>query len=165
LNSSCLYSGYKMSIKIVSITKKWWVLALVITLAVFLTSCSKRKRTTSQAFGFQQCDGTLGFYDLYVAPTNGSTSLYGVAIIPVPGAVNPGDIVTVAVVNSQTLQYKVMSTQVVVNPDVEIYLGELSKAEVLNFDRFVIQPYEPGVRFDQSQSSQFTSCNLPQSPA
>jgi len=154
-----------MNAKMGSIIKKWWVLALVIVLTVFLTSCSsKKKNRNTGTFGFTKCDGTLGGYDLYTAPAHDRTGIYRIIIVPVPGLVTPGNIVSMAVASTQTQQFLVLQTQAVVNPNVEINVGEITKTQLLINDRFIIQPYEPGVRFDQSTRPEFTSCNLPLPP-
>jgi len=105
--------------KIVQMMHKWWTVALVLTLALSLTSCSSKKRrllTGGQGFGFGYCDGTLGSFDVYVIPSVGNPGLYAVSIIPVQPA-QPGDIIRVAVANS-SLAHKVLVDQAVVQAEV-----------------------------------------------
>ena len=127
--------------KFVVMMKRWWVLALVFTLALSLTSCSKRKSNLQAAdYGFGYCDGSIGSFDVYVIPSKGSPGLYELSIIPV--SVNAGDIAKIVVLN-QSLSYKPMLNQVVLQNEQEIFAGHLTESEVSSYDTLAIIPWDP----------------------
>jgi len=142
--------------------KKWWIVALVITLALSLTSCSKKRdglvAGEGQGFGFGYCDGELGQFDVYVIPVNGNPGRYELSIIPVQ--VRAGDIVRIAIANS-SLAYREMVSQVVVNPDVEIQAGFVNFSDFQFYDILAIRPAEPGTNFLDGSSNVDAICELP----
>lgn len=150
--------------KFFQMVKRWWVLALVFTLALSLTSCSKKKSDLMAAdYGFGYCDGTLGSFDVYVIPnTNG---LYELSIIPV--SVNSGDIVKVHLVSSSR-SYKEMVSQVVLQNDLEIFAGTVTPTEVQSYEAIAITPWDPS-QGDQNvldqQFEQDAICEFPIPPA
>lgn len=127
--------------RFVVMMKRWWVLALVFTLALSLTSCSKRKSNLQSAnYGFGYCDGSFGSFDVYVIPSKGSPGMFELSIIPVQ--VTAGDIAKIVVLN-QNLSYKPMISQVVLQSEAEIFAGYLSEAEVNSYDTLAIIPWDP----------------------
>ena len=146
--------------RIVSMTKRWWIVAVVFTLALSLTSCSRRQNLVPLAeYGFGFCDGTIGSFDVYVIKNRQDPNLFDISIIPV--ALNaPGDIVSITVAN-QNLAYRELVTQVVLFNDTEIRAGTLSTSELAQFDILAITPYQPGVTFLEVNSAQDALCDLP----
>lgn len=153
--------GLMLKGRIVVMVKKWWVLALVFTLALSLTSCSSKKRNLNAGNpnGFGYCDGTLGSFDIYVVASPSNAGLYELSVIPV-SLDAPGDIVRVAVANN-SLAYKEMVTQVVVNPQQEIFAGYLTVSDLQNYDILAITPYEPGVSFLEGTAEKDAICSVP----
>lgn len=121
--------------------KKWWVLALLCTLALSLTSCSKKKNDLlggNNNFQVVAVDGNLGNFDAYLIPT-ANQGLYELVIMPV--AVQPGDIVSIAIANNSSAAYRVVVPQAVVNPDQEIFAGNITDGDLANFDLIAIVPF------------------------
>jgi hypothetical protein len=141
-----------------SMMKRWWIVALVFTLALSLTSCSRKSLIPQSGYGLGYCDGTLGSFDVYVYQTS-TAGIYQVSIIPVQLDA-PGDIVSVVVAN-QSLQYRELQTQVVVNNDMEILVGTLTDTELEAYDILAITPYQPGVTFLEATPEKDAVCRLP----
>jgi len=142
--------------RIVFIVKKWWVLALVVTLALSLTSCSKKRGDLQGDFGFGYCDGTLGSFDVYVIPESPGT--YELVIIPFQ--VTPGDIVTIAIVNSATIAFNVVVPETAINPETEIST-RITEADLANFDVLAIRPATAGQSFIDGNPAADAVCALP----
>src|SRR5687767_11578121 len=105
-----------MTGRFVAWMKRWWVLALVFTLALSLTSCSSKKKNLQSGYGFGYCDGTIGSFDVYVL--NSGKGTYELSLIPVQ--VNAGDLVVVTLLN-QGLMLKTMVTQATIQNDQELF--------------------------------------------
>lgn len=145
--------------------KRWWITALVFTLALSLTSCAKKQLNIQDAtFGERSCDGTLGNFDVYlIASQSGGNfnGTYQIAIVPVTLS-SPGDIVSITLSNVGVTAYRTLIDQVVVNTDQEIDTGIISAADVQTYDVLAITPYQPGVPFPAQQNEKDTLCYLPQ---
>lgn len=139
--------------------KRWWILALVFTLALSLTSCSRGpSKDLQNGYGLGYCDGTIGSFDVYVYKT-ASTGIYQVSVIPV-SLDSPGDIVSITVAN-QGLAYKELQTQVVLFQDREILAGTLTDTELETYEMLAITPYQPGVSFLEATPEKDAVCYLP----
>jgi hypothetical protein len=139
--------------------RRWWILALVFTLALSLTSCSSKTSNLQGAnYGMTQCDGSLGSFDVYLIAQN--TGDFQLAIIPVSPS-NPGDIVTVNVVDQQSMSYRTLEEQVVINADQEIDFP-ITAADAQNYDTLALTLFQPGVSFPDVQSQEDAFCYLPQ---
>ncbi len=149
-----------MTGRVVLLMRRWWIIALVFTLALSLTSCSNKMSNLQGAtYGQSQCDGSLGSFDIYLIAQ--SSGQYQLAIIPVSPA-NPGDIVTVNVVDQQSMAYQTLEDQVVINADQEIDF-ELSEAQVANYDTLALSLFQPGgASFPDIQAQEDALCYLPQ---
>lgn len=128
--------------RLVLVVKKWWVAVLVLTLALSLTSCGKKKRTVQTALNYALAyvDGNLFSADLYVIRHSANNN--EVVLVGVSGT--NGDIVTCAILNSQTLAYIVVEPQTVFQVNAEIVSRRLTDAQVLNHDVFACRPYTAG---------------------
>ncbi len=154
-----------MTGRLVFIMKRWWITALVFTLALSLTSCAKKQLNVQDAsYGEASCDGTLGNFDVYLiaSQANGTYSgTYQIAIVPVTLDA-PGDIVMVTLSNAAVTAYRTLIEQVVVNTDQEVDSTIISAADVQTYDVLAITPYQPGVPFPAQQNQKDTICYLPQ---
>ncbi len=140
--------------------KRWWVIALVFTLALSLTSCSRAKQTQLQAdYGFGYCDGSIGSFDVYVIRSQTQPGMYELTVIPVT-LQQPGDIVSITVAN-KSLAYKQMVNQVVINPQQQVFSGYLSDTDLTTYDILAITPYAAGQTFLNAQSDAEALCTLP----
>ena len=149
--------------RFVLMMKRWWLIVLVFTLALSLTSCS-RKRTgdlLQQAdFGCIPCNGTIGSFDVYVIRSLQDSTTYTLSIIPIQ-LDQPGDIGKMTIANRNP-SYKEVVHEVVLNPNEEIFAGTLTEADLENFDILAITPFdESGVSFLQQQSEKDALCTLP----
>jgi hypothetical protein len=137
-------------------------IVLALALVLQLWGCAKPKLDVQQySYGYGQCDGTLGSFDVYLilnAQQGGGS--YQLSIIPV-SMNNPGDIISVTITNSN-LGYKQLVGQVVATPDTEIDAGYLTSADLQNYTILALTPYQPGVSFPDAQNSSDALCYLPQ---
>jgi len=138
--------------------KKWWIVAVVVSLAVVLTSCSNKKDTTP-AYAYAECQGTMGVFDVYVIPSKTQGGMYEISVIPYSLSGN-GPLIDITVAN-RSLTYKGMVSQVVAQPDVEIFAGYLTEQELLTYDILAITPYAAGVAFVDVQADKDAICDLP----
>jgi len=150
--------------RFVVMMKRWWVLALVFTLALSLTSCSKKKTNLQGSdYGFGYCDGTMGSFDVYVIPSSTSSGLYELSIIPIQVA-SEGSVAKIHVLN-QGLPYKQMVSSVTLITESEIFAGFLTEAELENYDTLAITPYDPNQElqndFTQQENATDAICSLP----
>jgi len=143
--------------------KRWWITALVFTLALSLTSCAKKSlNIQAYAYGQLPCDGTLGNFDVYlIAGQTGSTynGSYMLAIVPIT-LDDPGDIISVTITNS-SLAYRTLIDQVVVNPSQEIDAGPLTDADINTYDILALTPYQAGVPFAGQENGKDAICYIP----
>lgn len=140
--------------------KRWWIIAVIFTLSLSLTSCSRSKTTLGAAeFGYGPCDGTLGAFDVYVIRNRQDPNLFDISVIPV-ALDAPGDIVTITVAN-QSLAYRELVPQVSIFNDNEIRAGTLTEAELAQFDILAITPFQAGVTFLEGTADKDAICTLP----
>lgn len=136
---------------------KWGTVVLVCLLAFSLTSCGKKK-STGQGVEVQ-CNGTFGNYTVQVFPSNTSSGLYDVFVIP--NGVSNSDLATICAVESNTFAPKTMVTAVGVYDGFEIYAGSLTQQELLTYDVLLIVPFESGTDCVNGTAPLDTACTLP----
>jgi hypothetical protein len=140
--------------------RKLWLMALVLTLALSLTSCAKRKAfNLSAAYGYSQCDGNNWSFDVYVFRSQAQTGAYDLVIMPV-SIDTQGDIASVTIGNSQ-LGYKQLINQVVLNDGQEINAGVLSSADLNNYPILAITAFDATTNFVSSSPGKASYCYLP----
>jgi hypothetical protein len=139
--------------------KKWWVLALVFTLALSLTSCSSSAPSLQNGQAFAQCNGDYWSFDVYVEPSASSPGMYEMRLYPV-SLNEPGDIAQIVIANNSGA-YEVLKPEITLEPSQEILYSPLSAADLTNYDTLVISPYQPGVSFLQTNGANSTFCTLP----
>ena len=140
--------------------KKWWVLALVVTLALSLTSCGKKKKQTTGNYGVSECAGTIGDFDVYTMPSSGKAGYYDVIVLTYQIA-QPGDIATITIADSVGLGYKTLASQVVLQDEDEIFAGTISEAELQKYDTISITPFTTQTNFAEQNSEADATCELP----
>src|SRR5262245_28540127 len=123
----------------VRMMKRWWVLAVLVTLALSLTSCSKKLPSGGGGlnYGYQFCQGSMCTFDVYVIPSAADPSLFEVSIIPV-SLDAAGDIVSIHVANQASLSYKILTPEVVLNEGEEIAVGNLTANDLDVFNVIAI---------------------------
>jgi len=126
--------------RIVEVVKRWWVMALVVTLALSLTSCSRKRQPMTPAFIDTQCNGSLGDFDIYVVPSRLGPGRYDIQIMPI-AVDDPGDVIQIAVSNGQG--FKLLVPQVAVYDEEQIYAGTLMENELLTYDMLAMTTYHP----------------------
>ena len=148
--------------KFLNVMRRWWLMVLVLTLALSLTSCAKRKLYgLSGAYGYTQCDSNNWQFDVYLFPSQNQVGYYDLVIMPAY-IDTPGDIATVVITNSQTLGYRQLINQVVLYENQEISAGTLSTADLNNYPQLAITSYDAsGTPWPQQNSPKGSYCNLP----
>jgi hypothetical protein len=140
--------------------KKWWVPALVFTLALSLTSCSSSTPSLQNGGqAFAQCNGDYWSFDVYVEPSTQSPGEYELRLYPV-SLNEPGDLAQIVIANNSGA-YEVLKPEVTLEPSQEIFYSPLSASDLTNYDVLVISPYQPGVSFLQTNGTNSTFCTLP----
>ncbi|MCB0416491.1 MAG: hypothetical protein H6617_08205 [Bdellovibrionaceae bacterium] len=146
--------------KILFVIRKWWVLALVLTLALSLTSCSKkRSNLLSNSFGFGYCDGNLGSFDVYTIPKGNGVD---VDLVVIPYQATNGDIIQIGIVNSSATAYKVTTYQATVQVDAEIS-SMITISDIANYQVLAIRPFTTGGFLDNTGGVD-AICALPVPP-
>ncbi len=146
--------------RVVTMKKKWWMLAVVFALALSLTSCSRRGSGQFSNYGVNYCDGTLGQIDVYTVASGSQAGTFQVVLIPI-SLTAPGDVVTVTAVNQGTLAYKTLLQEVALNVNQEITAGYLTESELQNYDMIAITSYIGGVDFLSANPAKDAICGLP----
>lgn len=139
-----------------------WVLLVVVVAALSLTSCGKRKSNLQSGFGFVECNGAAGSFDVYVIPMSERPGQYEVSIFPIAVDQNfssfSAGISNSGIQNSATA----LRQDFPVVSDAEIILGTLTEAQLFNdFDTLIIGPYQPGIAFTEADSASDAVCELP----
>ncbi len=146
--------------KFLNLMRKWWLMALVSTLALSLTSCAKRRNfNLSGAYGFTQCDGANWSFDVYTVRSQSQVGTYELIIMPV-SIDTPGDIASVTIANQQQ-GYKQLISQVVLNPEQEIYAGVLTNADLNNYPILAITAFDSSTVFTSQNSAKSSFCLVP----
>lgn len=153
--------------RFVRMMKRWWLIALVFTLALSLTSCGKKQAITqdgTQDYGWAACDSDeLGQIDVYVVP-NYTTGLYELYVIPVQ-LIDNGDVVEVHIANQSTQNFKPVIPQATLFNEVEVF-ATLTYADLYNFDTVGIVSFpatqeEAFTPLFQRESAKGVFCELP----
>lgn len=128
--------------KLVGAVKKWWIAVLVLTLALSLTSCGKKKLTTTlnANYAISYVSGSLVDIDAYVI--DHGNDAFELVLVVYQGT--NGDIITCAIVNSQSLAYVVFAPQTVVSVGAEIAAVRLSRSQLLNYNVIACRPFTTG---------------------
>jgi hypothetical protein len=146
--------------KLKSLMRKWWLMALVSTLALSLTSCAKRKNyNLSGYYGFTQCDGANWSFDVYLFRSQSQNGAYDLVIMPVQ-IDTPGDIASITIANQQQA-YKQLVSQVVLNPEQEISAGMITYADLTNYPILAITAFDPTTSFVSQNSAKSAFCEIP----
>lgn len=149
--------------KFVVMMKRWWLTALVFTLSLSLTSCSKKKDNTllQSGYGYTQCDGTMGSFDVYVFQSKNYSGMYELHVTPYQ--VDAGDIASITIAN-QALSYKQVVPQVVLQPNEDIFAALLTESDLYTYDILAVTPYDPSTNFAEQAPAKDTFCtiNLPE---
>lgn len=146
-----------MTGKMVLVMKKWWLTVLVFTCALSLTSCSKKKSELLQSGpGYTQCAGSMGDFDIYVYPSEKTGGMYDVYVVPYQLS-EAGDIASITVANSSGA-YKQLIPQVVLQPNQQIYCGQLTESEIDYYDLIDITSFDPTTNYAQANPEKYTTC-------
>lgn len=145
----------------VFVVKKWWLLAVVFTLAMSLTSCSsKTKKQLQSGQLFSQCTGNYYSFDIYVLPDTSSGSSYMVAVVP-QDVNEAGDQVTISF-GSTNGTYQTKENDVALIPgqeiDIRTTLYELQTYNILTVVPVFEQANPPA---GQRISEKTTLCEIP----
>ncbi|NBY19330.1 hypothetical protein EBQ74_03600 [bacterium] len=146
--------------KLINLMRKWWLMALVCTLALSLTSCAKRRNfNLSGAYGFTQCDGANWSFDVYTIRSQSQPGTFELLIMPVT-IDTPGDIASVTIANQQN-GYRQLVSQVVLYAEQEIYAGVLTSADLNNYPILAITNFDPSTNFINQNAQKASFCEIP----
>ncbi|MFM8270472.1 MAG: hypothetical protein ACKN9V_09820 [Pseudomonadota bacterium] len=144
--------------KIRDTVNKWWVLVLVATLALSLTSCGKKSSSWLTSGNGSECDGELGYFGVSVVPVGRGT--FEVRLVVFES--DPNYPVTIAIADSNSQAHKVLASDLTLQPDTEYVLGSISQSELDSYDTFSVTPYSGnGSWRNQQVGNLFTECDLP----
>lgn len=155
--------------KVITMMKKWWMIAAVLALALSLTSCSRRGTGQFSNYGINFCDYsglegqggiTMGSFDVYTIASTTQAGMFQVVVIPISLTL-PGDVATITVIDQATMLYKTLLPEVALTANQEISAGFLTQAELNKYDLISITSYVPGVDFLQANPEKDTICGLP----
>ena len=141
------------------VVKRWWVLALVLTLALSLTSCGKRRQVASNGnYGYSECSGTIGAFDIYSFPNGDGT--YDLSIIPFELDAE-GDVASIYLSDESFVRYRTGLSEVVLQLDDEITINRISEAD-LERGVLAIIPWDPqGEVLPNRQVEKDATCYIP----
>lgn len=147
--------------KIVNVMRKWWLMALMLTLALSLTSCAKRKLYNQNSnYGFSQCDSTNWQFDVYLFKSTTKVGYYDIVIMPAY-IDTPGDIATVTIANNQNGGYRQLINQVVLYANQEIDAGSISNADLNSYPILAITSFDATTNWAQATPAKASYCYLP----
>lgn len=145
--------------RFIGVIKRWWIVALVFTLALSLTSCAKRKKEPFIGDGLSSCEGNLGSFYIAVRP-QGVSGLYQILVEPV-GLDEPGDIAQITLVNGDN-SYKPLLKEVVLVPNQVIYAGTVSEDDLDSYNYVDISLIDDtGAGYLDQAPEKVSTCDLP----
>ncbi len=143
-----------MGRSVIVMMKKWWILAVVLTLALSLTSCSGGSDTSLQGSA-QTCTGNQGTFDLVLNSAGNGT--YNLELDP-EEVTQEGIITEIALVDSSG-DYKVVDQEESLFSGRPVNISNIAASDLQNFSYLVIANYNPQVKFLQMTNPEF--CTLP----
>lgn len=149
--------------RLVNMVKKWWVLVLVMTLAMSLTSCGSKKKTNlTSAQGWTECSGTLGDFFVIVEKSPGRAGFYDL-YVEVVQAAQDGDFAAVSIYSGGGSP-RVLDSQLGLYTGEENYVGSITEQQLYDYDEVLLTgvPTNATGPVALQSSSAFTSCDLPQ---
>jgi hypothetical protein len=148
----------KMKGMIRNTVNKWWVLVLVATLALSLTSCGKKRSSWLTSGGGYECDGSMGYFGVSTVPY-GNQGLYQVRLV-VFQPDQEGDIVSVTLTDSYSGAYRNLINGLVIQSNKEVMVGVITEDELASYDTLSITPAFDGVWANQV-ADKYNDCELP----
>ncbi len=152
--------------------KKWWVTVLVLTLALSLTSCSKKKKDTLQAgLGYRICDNSMdvgdnqtpsiGSFDVYIERSANNSGMFDLYMDLVQPA-EAGDIVSVTIMSNSTGGYRQMIREIVLSSSGQrIIVGSLTAQDAEIYDLIAITPFDSTTSFAEQIPQKANFCYIP----
>jgi len=144
--------------KIRDTVSKWWVLVLVATLALSLTSCGK-KRSSWLTSGGYECEGSMGYFGVSTIPY-GNQGLYQVRLV-VFEPDQEGDIVSVTLTDSSTGAFRTLINGLALQSNKEIVVGLVSQSELTTYDTLSVTPAFSNGTWAEQVADKYTDCDLP----
>lgn len=144
--------------KIRDTVNKWWVLVLVATLALSLTSCGKKRSSWLMSGSDVECDGELGYFGVSVVPIG--KGLYEVRLVVFES--DPNYPVTIAVADSYSQAHRVLASDLTLQNDTQYGGWTITQSELDSYDTISITPYTGnGSWRNQQVGNLYTECDLP----
>ena len=146
--------------KLVSMMKRWWLVAFVFALALTLTSCSRKKTTNLQQAAALPCQGSIGDFDVWVVRSSAQAGMYQLIVIPVALS-QPGDIASITIASSSSGEFRQVVNQVVLNNQSEVQAGNLTEYDLNLYDKLAITLYDGVNDFTNTSSEVDAVCDIP----
>ena len=142
--------------------RKRWLCALVLTLALALTSCQKRKVDyIAPQIGVGPCDDqSVGQFDVYVRMSPAQADMFEIYIVPYY-LNDEGFVGQVNAFNAQPAA-KLLQPYIIFYTGQTYFIGYLSADEVNYYTELAITPADPSTTFLDQQTDQFVRCAIPQ---
>lgn len=147
--------------KIRDTVSKWWVLVLVATLALSLTSCGMKRSSWLNSGNGQDCEGndlgkpSMGYFGWSVSPYGNNTlALY----INVYEPAIPGDHVSVALLGNGTV-IDLGGDHILVAGD-QFFAGIVMESQWQTIDTISIEDAHPGSFWETENPAKVTECIL-----
>ncbi len=113
---------------------------------------------------FVRCDGGLGAYDVYVAPSKQTPGSFEITILPFRVQMNPAERADIVITN-KSLKNQTLAGRIVLKKDQAFVTRILTAAELKEFDILAIALHEDGVQFKNKNNPRDVLCTLPLPPA
>ncbi len=155
--------------KMIAMIRKWWLTFLVFTLALSLTSCSKKKQALEDQSVVQCGGGSIGDFALFITRSPNNPALYEMTLQALGGVVD-GDVATIALIqksDATITDYKILKDQEVLtsDPNAGIYAGTITESDLVRFPLLAIEGVganDVGVPFPFRNPPKATYCLLPE---
>jgi hypothetical protein len=149
----------KMKGMIRNTVNKWWVLVLVATLALSLTSCGKKRSSWLTSGGGYECDGPMGYFGVSTIPY-GNQGMYQVRLIVFQPDLER-DEVSVTLTDSNTGAYRTLINGLSIQSNQEIVVGLVSQSELQTYDTLSVTPVVQSGTWSNQVADKYTDCDLP----
>lgn len=137
--------------------RKWWVLVVVATLALSLTSCGMKRSSLMSGAGGVACNGDLGYFSVATFPIGNNEYELRITALEIN---DPGDIVDVALVYPDPYDYKVLVPETSLQPGKVLRL-RISDVDLESYEYVSLTSATPGQIYAGANKEKANDCYLP----
>lgn len=138
--------------------KKWWVLVVVATLALSLTSCGKKRYLMSGSGVSCMAADSYSMGDFLIATYPSGQGQYQLKVT-VLGLTDPGDKISIVLFDTSTRYFDVLKNNSA--PRVgQDFIFTITESQLQNYDEVRIQDEFYGA-WDQATPSKYSDCYFP----